>query len=631
MKKFIQSNSFIFLAIIVGLSVFFFVSVSSFNYVTQDKDFVKWLSPDETANYVLTKLYGQEGRMEIFEKYNLYVDDIMKPRSFRSDRGEIKPVSFLGIILVFGTLVKFSTYKIIPYLTPLFASIGIVYYYLLIKKLFNKNIAFVSAVLLVFFPVYTYYSARSMFHNVLFTVFLVVGLFYSYKMTEGFELQRRKSIRRFIKSIFRKKNKDDFIEERRERGPLKIFFGAPKYKAFTYLAFSALAGAFVGLAVIVRTSELMWIAPLFLVLWVFNFRRVGALKLAVFSSFFILALLPMFFYNQVLYSSPFLGGYSEMNQSILNIKDAGTEIVKNTLSGEVGRVDGPIEKLSKSIFYFGLQPKQSLLRFKYYFVNMFPWIFWTAFLGGIVFFVMALRNRRKKYFVYLLSYIIISSILVIYYGSWGFTDNPDPNSFTIGNSYTRYWLPVYLGSFPLAAVFVLSVAKLLSLPFPHKLENNKWKNIYLRSSFVKWVVVSLFLSITAIVSIRFVLHGSEEGLIYTAENQANANREVERVLELTEPNSAIITLYHDKLLFPERKVVVGLFDDKEMITRYYRIASYVPLYYYNFRLPQKDINYLNKRRLAEFDLSIEEVSRISGDFTLYRIEKVKEVSEPEGK
>ena len=739
MKNIFKNKSFIFGAIVVLFSLGFFFAVSSFNFTTQDSNFVKWLSPDETANYILTKLYGQEGRLSIFEKYNLYVDDVMRPRSFRSDHGEIKPVSFLGIILIFGTIVKFTTFKIIPYLTPLFASIGIIYYYFLIKKLFNRNIALVSAILLAFFPVYIYYSARSMFHNVLFTVFLVIGLYYSLMMVgnsknriqrfkdskiqrtefkdskiqrfkdsriqgfkdlriqrfkdlkiqrfkdskiQGFKDLRIQGFKEFWISVFtritrrrdysqrdchvadaprndsekdyysdaRNDSEKDYYSDARndsekdfyvadaprndseekethptlraplsERGFFREFISFPKYQNFLYLLYSALAGLFVGLAVIVRTSELMWLAPLFIVIWIFNFRKVGLLKLLIFLGFFLLALLPMFYYNQILYSSPLLGGYSEMNQSIINIKDASTEIVKSTLSGEVSTVDGPLEKIKKSIFYFGLQPRQSFLRLKYYFVYMFPWIFWPALLGGLIFLYRAIENVRKKYFLYIFSYFLISFILIIYYGSWGFTDNPDPNSFTIGNSYTRYWLPVYLGAIPLVSIFVLSIGQFLAWPFPKKIKESKFRFLNIRKDFIKWGIVAIFLSCVSLVSIQFVLHGSEEGLIYVAQNQVEAKNEARKILNLTESNSVIITLYHDKLIFPERKVVVGLFDDKEMLARYSIMVDYLPVYYYNFTLPEKDIEYLNTRRLAEFDLRIEKVEDVTGDFTLYRI------------
>jgi len=93
-----------------------------------------------------------------------------------------------------------------------------------------------------------------------------------------------------------------------------------------------------------------------------------------------------------------------------------------------------------------------------------------------------------------------------------------------------------------------------------------------------------------------------------------------KVLSLTENNSVIITQYHDKLLFPERKVVVGLFDDKNLISRYALLAEQLPVYYYNFTFPQKDIDYLNSKRLSEFGLHINPIEKITNSFTLYKIE-----------
>ncbi len=615
MKNFLKNN--LFILIVSFFAILFFFSVSLFNFTTQKEDFVKWLSPDETANYVVSKLYGQTGSMIIFEKYNLYVDDIMRPRSFRSDNGNIKPVSFLGIIIVFGTIVKYTTYKVLPYLTPLFASIGIIYYFLLVRKLFNKNIALVSSILLAFFPVYTYYSARSMFHNVLFTVFLIIGLYYSYKMTEGYRNSPLSPPRAHERiRLWRERFKDWGTQ-----GFKNFAFSIPRSNNFLFLFYSALAGIFTGLAVMTRTSELIWVAPLFFVVWIFNFKRVGFLKLFIFLAFFFTALLPMFYHNQILYSNPMLGGYGEMNQSISNIKEASSEIVKSTIGGEVAGISGPIEKLKQSFFYFGLQPGQSYLRFKYYFVFMFPLIFWTALLGGLVFLYLAFRSLRKKYFVYLISYFLLSFILIIYYGSWGFTDNPDPNSFTIGNSYTRYWLPVYLGAFPFVSVFILSLGAIVGKIFPKELQKNNFINYILRRNFVKWVIVSAFLIYISFISVNFVLHGSEEGLTYTAVNQVSAYDETKKIFNLTESNSVIITFYHDKLLFPERKVVVGLFDDKAMLERYSEIVDRLPLYYYNFTLPERDFEYLNTRRLAEHKLAIEKVQKISDAFTLYRIKR----------
>jgi len=168
--------------IVCLLALLFFFATSSFYFFTQDNDFVKWTSPDETANYIFSKLYAQEDKLVIIEKYNLYTEGIMHPRSFRVDGDELKPVSFLGIMLIYGSIAKLTSYKIIPFLTPFFGALGIIFFYLLIKKIFNKRNALISVFLMATFPPFVYYTARSMFHNVLFVVFCIIGLYFGVLM-----------------------------------------------------------------------------------------------------------------------------------------------------------------------------------------------------------------------------------------------------------------------------------------------------------------------------------------------------------------------------------------------------------------------------------------------------------------
>ena len=583
------------------LVITFFIGASSYNYITQQDGFVKWGSPDETANYTFAKLYGQEGKLTIYEKYNLYVNDIIQPRSFRSDFGWLKPVSFLGLILIYGKIVSLTSYKVLPYLTPLFAAVGIVFYYLLIKKIFGWRNALVSAFLLASFPVYIYYSARSMFHNVLFIVLLIIGLYYGALIA---------------KNKVRTKN----------------------YKTWLY---AALAGSFVGLAVITRTSELLWIAPMLIILWAFNIKKVGIIKLILFLSFFAFSFTTVFYWNQILYNSPVQGGYPEMNQSIVNITQASSDLIKSTFSGYLAYHQELLLKLKNNIFYFGFHPRHSLEMFYNYFVKMFYWLFWPAVLGGILF-LQKWRKWKRKHWAYLASYFIASLILLFYYGSWGFHDNPDPNQFTIGNSYTRYWLLIYLGALPFVSLFIIKLSRGLLFKYnanPSRLSGTNAANANnanelgclrrLVNRYIRWpgrmflvncaraVVVGLIFFI----SVQFVLFGSEEGLIFAAQKHKQAKNEFDKVLSLTENNAVIITQYHDKLFFPERKVIVGLFDDKNMVARYAKLADYLPVYYYNFILPQDAIDYLNNKRLGEVGLRIEKVKQVAEEFGLYRLEK----------
>lgn len=164
--------------ILVILASLFFIASSSFNFALQDSSYTKWTSPDESANYFFSKRFSEGKSLAYFDEAAIIGDNMVMPRSFRSDFGWLKPVSFLGIILIYGSLARAIGSVAIPFFTPLLAALGIFIYYAIIKKIFNKRIALISSTLLTFFPVYIYYSVRSMFHNVLFVVLLLVAIYF---------------------------------------------------------------------------------------------------------------------------------------------------------------------------------------------------------------------------------------------------------------------------------------------------------------------------------------------------------------------------------------------------------------------------------------------------------------------
>ncbi len=556
----------------------FFVLVSILPFFQIKQGFLKFFSPDENANYIFTELYKETGNLSFFEKYNLISEDIIKPRSYFSYLGVIKPVSFLGMIIIYGNLAKIFGSGLIPFLTPIFASLALFFYYLLIKLLFGSKNAFISFLLFFSFPVLIYYSTRSMFHNVLFLSFFIIALYFLVL------LQKKK-----IPVL--KLNKNKYYRE--------IFL-----KDFVY---AILCGLFFGSAIGVRSSELIWLLPAGLLFFIFNIKKFNWSRIIMILSGFFLALLPVLYYNQLLYGSPLFGGYREMNTSIETISQASGGLFKSFFSGNFEEVRVLIKSIFNTFFYFGFHPKQSLIMFFRYCAQMFWYIFIPAIIG-FFYFIFFDQKKLKKVWTYGVSWFLLSFILIIYYGSWKFVDNPDPRSFTIGNSYTRYWLPIYIGLFPLVSVFILEAKKIFEF-----IKKDKIKKI--AGNFL----TVLLLSFIIFLSFRFVYAGSEEGLKHYFLKSHEAQTEVRKILDLTEANAVIITEYHDKFLFPERKVIVGRFDDDNMNKNYYSLAKYLPVYYYNFTLPEKDIDYLNNRRLINFNLKIELIKNIDDTFSLYQL------------
>lgn len=573
------------------LALVFFIFSSFIISQVQDRNEVKFLSPDETANYFFAKNYAENSEIAVFEVANLYGEEIVRPRSVRSDYGWLKPVSFLGIIILYGKIAAIFGSAVIPYLSPFFASLGIIFFYFFVRQIFDRQTAVISAVLLFSFPVYFFYTVRSMFHNVLFLVFLMGGALFL--VLSAPKLKREKK-----KFFYLKLNKEQVL---------------------TYV-FSLLTGLFFGLAVGARSSELLWLAPSLFLLWLFYIRRLGLVRLVIMLFGFIMALLPIFYWNQVLYSSPFYGGYSEMNTSIQQLSKAGENIIStNFLKNSFSQYQEIFTVLKDNIFYFGYHPYQSIRMFYYYVPVMFPYLCIMTFFGLIIYLFKFFKKPNKAQVAYFLTWLLLSFILVIYYGSWKFNDNPDSSRFTIGNSYTRYWLPMYVLAIPLASLFIFHLGKFFSKTVSLKVKTA----VGLRLRTMIYALVVLVLTGACLfINILFLFFGSEEGLITLYYNHFQDQANAANVLKHTEDNAIIITQYHDKQFFPERKIISALLTDNQINLVFANLVNRYPLYYYNFSFPERDFNYLNEKKLAEAGLQLELVLN-NGNFSLYRLKPVE--------
>ena len=554
-------------ALVLVLAVLFAIGTSLFSYLAQSPDYVKWSSPDETANYLMAKQLAQTGQLQIASKYNLLASGIVAPRSLEADGMWLKPVSFLGIMIWYGTLAKIFGIGIIPYLTPILGAIGLIFFYLLIKKLFNQNNAVLSTVLLASFPVYVYYSARSLFHNVPFVVFLIIGVYLAVLASdEGNDQAATFSLKR-------------------------------KYIGWGWALLSGLA---LGTAIAMRASELIWLGPILLLLWLFNIRRWALMKPFLFIYGILVALAAVFYFNYVLYGSPLASGYQALNQTVAAVVESGSQAVSTPAAIKFDQAKQFISRAYNSFFYFGFKPRQSWSMFNHYVVIMFPWL-WYLGVAGLIIFCFKFWRRPKSDLVYLLSLIIIGFILVLYYGSWQFSDNINPNRFTIGNSYTRYWLPLYLMGLPLVSLAILKLSR-----------------IFKNKTLVKFLPM-LVAALLTIINLWFVLFGSEEALVPNYKYQLANRAQFNKVMALTEPQSIIITRYHDKVFFPERQVIVGWFDNETNNALYAGLVKRTPLYYYNFYIKDEDLKKINNEKLKPLKLELVLKEKITSEFGLYAL------------
>ncbi|MCX6785511.1 MAG: glycosyltransferase family 39 protein [Candidatus Komeilibacteria bacterium] len=481
-------------------------------------------SPDETSNLFFAKLFADHNTLKFQDPANQIANGLVTPRSMRVINGFTVPAGFLGLPLIYGTLAKLTGECAIPFFTPIIAIVGLLFFYCLIKEIFDKNTAFVAALFAFILPPFWYYATKGLMPNVAFVSFFIMALYF------------------FIRAI-----------------------NGKKWWLF------ALAGLFAGLALMVRTSEVVWLAPLFLLLVAFNFRKVKWGYLLLSFLVFLATLAPIFYFNKQIYGSVFSVGYS------LAIDLSNKDILGQSLT------------LAQKIFLpFGFNPQAALKNLTNYTVRIFPlWSFLIGF-GWLITTLYWLTAKklanRKVYLLYNLLFLLIGAYLVIFYGSWLFSDNPDPEAVTIGTSYIRYWLPLYLFSLPFLAYLLINAFKRFKLAGPVFI-------VYL------WLLCGF-------TSYQLVMLNDQEGILAVQKNINEYQIIATEVINRTPAKAVIIADRLDKVFFPDRSVIFRLNVAADYVRINELIAGGYPVYWFNFTRTADDLAYFNKQSFEPYRLKL---------------------------
>lgn len=527
-------TALIFLALI-----FFFVY--SWFYLGTAAETDKFNSPDEAANYFFIKNYVANETLKVFEPLNLETGGIIHPRSITTVGGYLVPGSFLGLILIYGWLAKIFTLGVIWWLTPCFALAAVLFFYGIIKNVFDRKIAQWSAFLLLVHPAFWYYASRGFFPNILF-VSLILGGFY-------------------------------FLVGR----------GKQKKLVLNYLNY-ILSGLFLGLAMAVRLSEIIWVGAVFLLLFLIFRKNLKWSEVIIFLLSSGLAFIPVILYNQTIYGEPLTTAYNLGEGSLVG--GGATWFVSAV----------------KFIFPFGLEIKNVLKNFSTYFVGMFWWISLPAAFGAAIFIKKLIAGKLdKKITAYLSFGGMISLFLFLYYGSWFFYDNPAKEA-SIGTSYVRYWLPIYILSLPLVA---FTISKLVDFIRP------------LKPKFFAALLCLIFI----LFGVKLVFFDKNDGLAYVYKNVHDYAMIAKEVNLLVPSEAVIIVDRADKIFFPEYRVIVPL-REKSTYAAIPELAKNLPLYYYGLPLVEKEMNYLYDGRLNREEVEIIEIKNFGAE-TLYQLKNIK--------
>ena len=502
-----------------------FLSVSFFSLPDRKLgDYPIFNSPDETANYLFSRLYAKNGKFVYDDMLAVASAGYILPRSMQVVFSRVVPTAFIGLPLIYGSISKIIGVNWMVLFTPIIMALALLVLYWSLWVNFDKKIAWLTVFLIAINPAWLYSATRPM---------MTTGLFVSLVLLA-----------------------------------LACYFLTLKYQRTSLYA---LTGAFVGLALLVRVSEIIWLLPLAILL-IFIFRKKTYWLGLIISLICVLPSLALIgTYNYKHFASPWQFGYNSITAA-------------------------PSRAFIKTIIFpFGFNLAKSWQHFYEYTYFLFPC--WTALSIISLLFVVYLLYKKNKLNFWIGSFLglLLVLYLIIYYGSWTFFDNPRPGAITIGSSYVRYFLPVMLLSAPLIAILLT------------RLKNK-----------ITFIVISIIVLFgLTYSSYQSVWLGADEGVRSLKITLAEYKIVRGKILQLTPASSIIIAGRMDKAIYPLRRVYSGVTDWK-VVAKF--LFPKIPAYLLSKELSTSELA-AKRDEIKSFGLQLEDGVKLTDTFFLYQVVK----------
>jgi hypothetical protein len=335
------------------------------------------------------------------------------------------------------------------------------------------------------------------------------------------------------------------------------------------------ASLFFALAIVCRPPEIIWLFPIaFLLLY---YLQPKLPKLRILNCFIIFAAIMVWalYLNKTVFGGYFLTGYSNFQANAL---PSETNLATNNIFSW--------------LFPFGINLLLAAKNYiKYFWLLIWPYSIFI-FLGAWQVLKTKNNSLEKKY---LHVYVIISGLLVLYYGSWNFSDALVKNLNTISISYVRYFLPLFILSMPLVVMGINYLTR--------NLKSNNLLRIFIFSFLI------LF-------SARQVIFTKNDGLLDHGQYVKKYHQEWQAIKKIAPAGSVIISERSDKYLYPYYRVVVPQ-GDLAVWPRIKNILGSVDIYYYSSEKPEqlRQVEIL----MSNYKLQLSEPFIISDNFTLYKV------------
>lgn len=547
---------------LIALLVVFFFIYSTLSSHSLYNGTPLFNSPDETANYFFSKQFARTGSLGFAEPLLEASNGYIHPRSMTAVGERVVPVGFLGLPVLYGFLAKIFGVHAIPYFTPALASIAALFFYILIRNVFSPRIGALAMILLLIHPAYMYNANRAMLPNVAFVSFLIIACAlcsYTYQL-------------------------------RRRSAQIGVGF---------------LSGAALGMSLWIRFSEAPWVFGLLGVFALAAFRKIRIFFAISFLVGLSFPLVLMGWYNANTYGNPLLFGYQTavIPQAVYQLEQSGT-LLQSLASGNAVQFREQAVLLLKAVKHallpFGIQKELFVKIFWDYGVSFFLPFSILAIFG--FFFALrhafrAIRKRSVTPLAVTLCTLGMSAWLVVFYGSWIFYDNLD-REITIGASYLRYWLPLFIFTLPWGAMMI------------------SFLSLRAKGVVAKIALTSLICSL-ALFSFHQVFMGSSESVDGMRASLQSYNTKRKFIEGLTPADAVVVSARSDKIFFPVRKVAEQTSDFREVVLMK-NVLVHAPIYYYGL-WSQRDAASISKKYFEPHGMRLEFIVDADEKEHLYRM------------
>lgn len=477
--------------------------------------------PDEMANYFFIKELVINHSFGWYEPLNEIASSQVHARSMTVINARLEPIGFPFFIVLVSVLAfvptmifGISVFNVLAIsLVPLLVIASNFLLYGIVRRVWNDRMALISSILLFLLPAWWYWASRPFQHTIPFIFCILLSLY----------------------------------------GVLRIQDATGVREKLCYAMVSALG---ISCALAIRPNELVWVVGLYG--YIVYLIRVHVSKQQIIAWGATIAFVAILFFviQDAFYGSPFASGY-----------------VKPTVDGDAGGVLGGgqgVSFLRAFFFPFGFHIATAFTTtYRYFFLLFNSWTLWA-----FVSFLFILARGQKTIRKYTLVYCIVSLYLILWYGSWSFSDNL-LGVLSIGSSQTRYFMPIYIGMVPLIAYFCDRI--LITLTRTRQI-----------------LATSVLVLIFSLASHGAVFASFPEGLATIKNTLYEYTKRQADIYTHVPEYGLVVTRFGDKYIFPGRKVIIRTEETIWASSVKKLLELGVPVWWYDLELSSEEQGMLDE-------------------------------------